>query len=199
MKKIILMVSSVAFLLLCAVAMDASAQSQNSERVDQGQRDRVLSPVTVEEVNIGPLTEKEKRQIKKKVLQKLEIPGMGDSIGNPILPYRWTSITAGGRRYYINVTITSLAVTIWVELPKGIGDNQYDLWVYQNDKYVDSGVDIEGGVLYQFNEPVSNFSIRGIEPSAQLDPANETAFPTGLRFEKTGKAVVTMTTVTKEN
>ncbi|XCN74784.1 MAG: hypothetical protein Q3M24_08575 [Candidatus Electrothrix aestuarii] len=218
MKKTILMFCSVVF--LCVMQMEASAQNENSERIDQGQRGRVLSPVTVEEVNFEPLTEKEKRQIKKKVLQKLEIPGQGGSIGNPILPNRWEWITAGGRKYYINVTITSLAVTIWVdpviavgydytvekgpkftavELPKGIGDNQYDLWVYQNNNYVDSGVNIEGGALYQFKEPVSNFSIRGIEPSAELDPANETAFPTGLRFEKTGKAVVTMTTVTKEN
>jgi hypothetical protein len=236
MKKKALMFCSVVFLLLCVIQIEANAQNENSERFergqrgrvvspvpserfDQGQRDRVVSPVTIEEVNIEPLTEKEKQQIKKRVLQKIEIPGQGGTIGNPILPNRWEWITAGGKKYYINVTITSIGLTIWVdpviavgydyavekgpkftavELPKGIGDNIYDLWLYQDGNYIDSGVDIEGGILYTFEEPVSNFSIRGIEVSAGLDPANETAFPTGLRFEKTGKAVMTMTTVTKE-
>ncbi|MCI5159341.1 MAG: nidogen, partial [Candidatus Electrothrix sp. AUS1_2] len=87
-----------------------------------------------------------------------------------------------------------------VELPTGVGDDMYDLWAYneQADTYMDSGVDIEGGALYQFNEPVSRFSIRGIENSAGLDPNNETAFPTGLRFEKTGRAIVNMTSIENE-
>jgi hypothetical protein len=135
------------------------------------------------------------------------------------MPDRWIQLESGGRTYIIKVAVTVTEVTIWIdpvvaagydyavekgpkvtaiELPKGIGDNKFDLWVYQSDKYVDSGVDIEGGTLYNFNEPVRNFSIRGIETSAELDPQNETAFPTGLRFEKTGKAVVYMTSVVNE-
>ena len=160
--------------------------------------------------------DEEKIVLKEKVMERLKMPGQGSSIANPILPNRRVKLTNGGTQYIIYVTIVSNEVTIWidpviavgydyavekgpkvtaVELPAGIGDNKFDLWVDQSGKYGDSGIDIEGGVLYKFKEPVSNFSIRGIETSAELDPANETAFPTGLRFEKTGKAVVSMTSV----
>jgi len=210
MKKTLVMLWMAA-LILCAVQDDVNAQ---------GQRDRfALSPVNIEENGIPPLTDHEKDKIKKKVLQKLEIPRQGDSIGNPILPNRWERVAAGGTRYWIFVTIVSNTITIWVdpviavgydysvekgpritavELPKGIGDNMFDLWIDQSGTYVDSGIDIKGGTLHKFEEPVSNFSIRGIETSAKLNPDNETAFPTGLRFEKTGKAVVTMTSVIRE-
>lgn len=117
--------------------------------------------------------------------------------------------------------MTSTATTIWidpvvaigydysvekgpgvtaVELPQGLGDNLFDLWLYneQSKQFVDSDVDIAGGSLYKFKHPLRRFSIRGIETNAKLNPNNETAFPTGLRFEKTGKAVVTMSSIPKK-
>jgi len=183
------------------------------------------TPVTSASPNATPVVQvkggsfnhdEEKVVLKDKVMDRLKMPGQGSSIADPILPNRRVKLTTGGTQYIIYVTIVSNQVIIWidpviavgydyavekgpdvtaVQLPKGIGDNMFDLWVDQSGKYVDSGVDIEGGTLYKFNEPVSNFSIRGIETSAELDSANETAFPTGLRFEKTGKAVVSMTSV----
>jgi hypothetical protein len=76
-----------------------------------------------------------------------------------------------------------------VELPKGIGDNVYDLWLFdaKANKFVDSGVDVLGGEKYPFKEPVEKFSIRGIEVSAALDPEDEQAFPIGLSFDDNAK------------
>ncbi|MCI5125554.1 MAG: hypothetical protein D3925_14040 [Candidatus Electrothrix sp. AR5] len=163
--------------------------------------------------------DEEKVLLKEAVTDRLVMPGQGSSIANPIMPNSSVQLESGGITYTIYVEVTGTTVTIWidpviavgfnyavekgpkitaVELPKGIGDNMFDLWFYESGKYVDSGFDIEGGALYKFNEPVSNFSIRGIETSAELDPANETAFPTGLRYEKTGKSVVSMTSVVQE-
>ncbi|MGB5685795.1 MAG: hypothetical protein WBM35_08290, partial [Candidatus Electrothrix sp.] len=139
----------------------------------------------------------------------------------PFMPSQTNNLGNGRVQFIINIVINFITNTYWadpiaavgydyaiehgpkitaVELPKGIGDNIYDLWVYndQSNTYVDSNVDIEGGVLYKFNKPTSKFAIRGIETSAGLNPNSETAFPTGLRFEKTGKAVLSMTSVSAE-
>jgi hypothetical protein len=139
-------------------------------------------------------------------------------MANPFLPFRTIRLGVGRIRFVINIVIVNIFNPVWidpvaavgydysvekgpkvtaVELPSGIGDNVFDLWVYneQTNNYVDSGVDIEGGNQYAFNEPVKKFSIRGIEVSAGVDAENETAFPTGLRFEKTGKAIINMTSV----
>ncbi len=148
--------------------------------------------------------------------------GRGLSMANPFLPFRTIRLAAGRIQFVINVVIVNVFNVVWidpviavgydysvekgpkvtgVELPAGIGDNAFDLWTYdeRTNNYMDSGVDLEGGNLYAFNEPVSKFSIRGIETSAEVDAENETAFPTGLRFEKTGRAIVNMTSIPATN
>ncbi|MFO1357945.1 nidogen-like domain-containing protein [Plasticicumulans sp.] len=77
-----------------------------------------------------------------------------------------------------------------VLLPTGIGDDLFDLWLFDallND-WVDSGVDIAGGTQHFFAPGgVSRFRILGIEIAALLDPDDPTAFVTGLTFAGTGQ------------
>jgi PEP-CTERM putative exosortase interaction domain len=84
-------------------------------------------------------------------------------------------------------------------LPTGIGDNLFDLFLWDGTSFVDSGVDLTGGVQFFFGGlGVDRFEILGIEPSAGLDPANPTAFVTGLTFVSTGPFTGTMTPLSVE-
>jgi len=48
---------------------------------------------------------------------------------------------------------------------------------------------------YTFATPQSDFSIRGIDIAANLDPDNPTAFVTGVTFNSTGVVNVTQTPI----
>lgn len=86
-----------------------------------------------------------------------------------------------------------------VLLPTGIGDNLYDLFVWDGVDFVDSGTDLVGGSQFFFGAGgVDRFSIRGIETSAGLDPNNVAAFITGLTFVSNGSFTGTMTPITVE-
>lgn len=86
-----------------------------------------------------------------------------------------------------------------VLLPVGIGDNLFDLFLWNGSSFVDSGIDLTGGDQYFFGGlGVSRFSIRGIETSAGLDPANVSAFITGLTFAAQGNFTGTMTPIVVE-
>ncbi len=78
-----------------------------------------------------------------------------------------------------------------IQLPKGIGDNKYDLWLFDEESkdFKDSGIDIVGGKSYKFEKPVRQFSIRGIETSAGLNPEDGMAFPSGLAFSASSDEV----------
>lgn len=74
-----------------------------------------------------------------------------------------------------------------------LGDNSYDLWLYDATagSYVDSGMDLTGGVEHSFGpDGVSAFRILGIEEALGIDPSDPTAFRTGLTF--TAKGIVSM-------
>jgi len=77
-----------------------------------------------------------------------------------------------------------------------VGDGIYDLWLWNGIDYVDSGIDINANSEYFFGSAVTQFSIRGIETDALLDPNDTTAFVTGLTFDGTGTVVMTQTPVT---
>lgn len=84
-----------------------------------------------------------------------------------------------------------------VLLPTGIGDNFFDLFLWDGFSFVDSGINLTGGSQFFFGGlGVARFSIRGIEASADLDPNNVTAFITGLTFVNTGHFTGTMTPIT---
>ena len=84
-----------------------------------------------------------------------------------------------------------------VLLPTGIGDNLFDLYLWDGSSFHDSGIDLTGGTQYFFGGTgVDRFEILGIETSAGLNPANPTAFITGLTFVSAGDFTGTMTPVT---
>jgi hypothetical protein len=86
-----------------------------------------------------------------------------------------------------------------VLLPTGIGDNLFDLFLWNGASFADSGIDLTGGSQFFFGGTgVDRFSIRGIETSAGLDPENVTAFITGLTFASVGSFTGTMTPITVE-
>ncbi len=84
-----------------------------------------------------------------------------------------------------------------VEIPLGYGDDVFDLYVFWNNGWHDSGFDIYGGVTYTFSTPVERMSIRGIEASEMLDPNDPTAFVSALTFQTSGTVLMTMTPVTE--
>lgn len=84
-----------------------------------------------------------------------------------------------------------------VLLPTGIGDNLFDLYLWDGSNFFDSAM-LTGGVEYMFAPGgVDRFQIRGIEPSAGLDPNNTTAFITGVTFTGDGQFTGTMTPLTE--
>ncbi len=69
-----------------------------------------------------------------------------------------------------------------------IGDDIFDLWFWDNllGDWYDTGTDLTSGVWFDFNQPVKEFRIMGIEIDEMLDPTDPTAFVTGLLFDGTG-------------
>ncbi len=68
-----------------------------------------------------------------------------------------------------------------------VGGGIYQLWVFENGKFVEVDSSLAAGQTYNFltngfSSGVSEFEILGIDPSADLDPTNITAFVTGLTF-----------------
>ncbi|MCI5177935.1 MAG: hypothetical protein D3911_01175 [Candidatus Electrothrix sp. AW3_4] len=150
--------------------------------------------------------------------RRLDNFGLGATIDNPILPSDITINPNGLITFHINITVEIVGIIYIdpviavgydyfidhgprvrdIELPKGIGDNKYNLWVFNpelND-FTDSGVELVGGEKYTFETPVRKFSIRGIEVDAGLDPKDQRAFPTGLAFDRTGKVSMRMIPIT---
>lgn len=86
-----------------------------------------------------------------------------------------------------------------VLLPLGIGDNLFDLWLWEGTGYVDSGIDLTGGVEFLFGGTgVERFRILGIDPAAGVSPFDATAFITGLTFVGTGDFTGRMIPITVE-
>ena len=92
-----------------------------------------------------------------------------------------------------------------VRLPD-IGDGIFDLWLLDaTNNPFDAGIDILAGITFDFttslfqfgigSEGLSKFSIRGIETSAGLDPADPTAFVTELAFVGDGRFTGSMTPI----
>ncbi len=138
----------------------------------------------------------------------------GSTPGNPIMPVvqdgSWLfnfNVGPNSGRIWIdpvvavgyNYIVSSGPAIRTIVLPSGIGDGIYDLWLFDSltGTYYDSGVDITGGSIYDFGAAgVTNFSIRGIELGAGLDPNNTAAFLSGLTFVGTGNVQMSMTPLT---
>jgi hypothetical protein len=82
-----------------------------------------------------------------------------------------------------------------VTLPTGIGDNMFDLYLFNGTDFFIK-THLAGGNTFTFDPGgVDRFRILGIEPSAGLDPQNPTAFITGLTFVGSGEFTGTMTPI----
>lgn len=76
-----------------------------------------------------------------------------------------------------------------VLLPTGIGDNSFDLFLWDGANWVFNTL-LTGGVEHDFGVGgVDRFRILGIEVAAGLDPNNTLAFVTGLSFVSGGQLV----------
>lgn len=107
-----------------------------------------------------------------------------------------------------SVTFIDPFVAVGYDYAIGVGDPNFDSVVLPdvgdglytlsfNTLAGPQAVSLEQGVRYFFPEGgVSAFRVTGIEESAMLDPANTTAFITGLTFEKKGSFTGTMTPLT---
>jgi hypothetical protein len=109
-------------------------------------------------------------------------------------------IVAIGYDYQIGMDDPNFAS---VALPTGIGDNSFQLYLWDNSQWVYSQ-DLTGGTPFDFTSLDPNgldrFRILGIETSALLDPNSSTAFITGLTFMPGGSGTFsgTMTPITAE-
>ena len=83
-----------------------------------------------------------------------------------------------------------------VTLQTGIGDDLFDLWLWDGSAWYDTLVDLQGGVEYLFGgNGVDRFRVLGIETSAALDPFNAGTFTTGVSFMADGRFNGTMTPI----
>jgi len=84
-----------------------------------------------------------------------------------------------------------------VLLPLGIGDDQYNLVLWDGTDYTIDGGVLTGGTEHFFGGAgVDRFRILGIETSAGLDPNDGLAFVTGLTFAGAGNVQMSMNPVT---
>lgn len=84
-----------------------------------------------------------------------------------------------------------------VVLPSGIGDGLYDIYIWDGVQYVLFMANVQGGQTINFDvDGEDRFRVLGIELSAGLDPADATAFITGLTFTEDGVFRGTMQAIT---
>ena len=120
--------------------------------------------------------------------------------------YQYNITVVEGQTYYIDPKVaTGYDFQIGagdpdfksVVLPTGIGDGLYDIFsVGTGGKTTLLAHDWAGGRVFDFaGAGVSEFRVTGIEASAGLDPADATAFVTGLTFEGSGLFTGTQTPI----
>jgi hypothetical protein len=88
-----------------------------------------------------------------------------------------------------------------VLLPTGIGDNLFSLQLFDDvlNDFVDTGTVLTGGEEHLFGPGgIDKFRILGIEEDASLDPADSSAFVTGLKFESSGVVSMKQIPITAE-
>ena len=136
--------------------------------------------------------------------------GGGPPVNLPVVlvngSYQFNMMVQAGQTYYIDPDVAvgyDYASGIGdpnfqsVVLPIGIGDGLYDLFGYDNvNNLVLLAGNLAGGTPFNFGGGgVSRFRVTGIETTAGLDPANTTAFVTGLTFANNGSFTGTQTPI----
>jgi len=127
----------------------------------------------------------------------------GSTPSNPLLPVvtedGWSfqfNIDSGQRIFidplvavgYDYIVDSGPAITS-ILLPS-VGDNVFELWLWNGTEWVNSGEVLQAGVEHLFATGQMRVRILGIEVDANLDPENTSAFVTGLTFD--GAGVVSM-------
>ena len=123
--------------------------------------------------------------------------------------YQFNITVVAGQTYYIDPAVaTGYDYRIGagnpdfksVVLPTGIGDGLYDIYgLAGGGRLTLLAHDWAGGAVFDFaGAGVSEFMVRGIETSAGLNPADPTAFVTGLTFEGDGLFTGTQTPITAD-
>ncbi|HIK06461.1 MAG TPA: PEP-CTERM sorting domain-containing protein [Trichormus sp. M33_DOE_039] len=119
------------------------------------------------------------------------------NIGDPNRPIFIDPIVAVGYDYIVDSGPNFASVL----LPENIGDGLYDLWTFDDvlQDFVDAGIVLTGGDTYNFGgSGVNRFRILGIEPAAELDPNDPTAFVTGLTFTGAGQVQLRQIPITED-
>ncbi|MBB3224242.1 nidogen-like domain-containing protein [Pseudoduganella umbonata] len=143
-----------------------------------------------------------------------ELPGSAPY--NPILPGNVDDGTAGW--VFENIPVGT-GTPIWIDpvvatgydyavssgprvngvtLLPGVGDGQYDIWLWQDGEWQLFAANAAGGEHIEFGQSVDRFRVTGIETSAEVNPLSPVAFSTGLWFDGVGNATVTQTALTVE-
>jgi hypothetical protein len=75
-----------------------------------------------------------------------------------------------------------------------VGTGLYQLWVWNSSlgEYVEVDPFLATGTTFDFSDGVTQFEILGIDPNADVDPTDITAFVTGLTFTGPGSFTGTM-------
>ncbi len=120
--------------------------------------------------------------------------------------YQFNIVVQAGQTYYIDPDVAvgyDYAIGLGdpnfqsVLLPVGIGDGLYDIFGHDSlNQLVLLAHDWMGGTVFDFGTGgVDWFRVGGIETTAGLDPANTTAFVTGLTFTGDGHFTGTQTPI----
>jgi len=143
-----------------------------------------------------------------------ELPGSAPY--NPVLPGNVDDGTAGwvfenipvgtGAPVWIDpvvatgydYAVSSGPLVNGVTLLPGVGDGQYDIWLWQDGAWQLFAANAAGGEHIEFGQSVDRFRVTGIETSAEVNPLSPIAFSTGLWFDGIGNATVTQTALTAE-
>jgi hypothetical protein len=123
--------------------------------------------------------------------------------------YQFNISVVAGQTYYIDPKVaTGYDFRIGagnpdfrsVVLPTGIGDGLYDIYgLGASGQATLLAHDWAGGTVFDFaGTGVDAFRVSGIEASAGLNPADSTAFVTGLTFEGDGLFTGTQTPITSD-
>ena len=136
--------------------------------------------------------------------------GSGPVVNLPVVldsgVYKFDMAVDFGKTYYIDPDIAvgyDYAIGAGnpnfksVVLPNGIGDDKYNIYSFDDASHpVLLAHDWLGGSVFDFGATgLSRFRVDGIETSAELDPANTTAFVTGVTFTGAGLFTGTQTPI----
>ncbi|MDO9195994.1 PEP-CTERM sorting domain-containing protein [Rhodoferax sp.] len=136
--------------------------------------------------------------------------GGGPPVNLPVVlangSYQFNMAVQAGQTYYIDPDVAigyDYAIGLGdpnfqsVLLPVGIGDGLFDIFGYDNsNNLVLLADDWLEGIVFDFGlGGVNRFRVTGIETAAGLDPANTTAFVTGLTFAGSGNFTGTQTPI----